>query len=345
MTAYDWCGKAIAYFLTYVKSYNWVYIATFMTVFAVSLWIDIRSHKGEKLSLKNAATWSLIWIGVALAFAIPTGMMLGREKSSLYLTGWMLEKTLAIDNLIAFIAIFSCFGLSARGNTHILYKVLHWGIIGAIVGRFAFLFLLGVLVNIPHPWGDLIVAGLGLVVLYTAFKMWRELKAEEDEEVDYANHWSVRFTRKLFPVEPTLADGKFFVMKTLNGKLRPHVTVTFLALVCVEVVDILFAFDSMPTIAAVVKDPNVMLSGTIMAVAGLRALFFILEAMRRVLCHLDKAVIGLLVYLSFKLMGGALGIHISPAINLLIVSVFLTVGIVASLIWKEADTTTETATN
>ena len=326
------------YFVNYVQSYHWPYIGVFLSVFFVSLWLDITLHKGQKLSVKNAAIWSLVWIAVALAFAVPTGLMLGWDKASLYLTGWMLEKTLAIDNLIAFIAIFSCFGIAARGNTHILFRILHWGIIGAVVGRFVFLFFLGVLVNIPHPYGDLIVAFLGLIVLYTAYKMWHELKAEEEDAVDYANHWSVRLTRKVFPVEPTLSEGKFFVRKLRDGRMRTCVTISFLALICVEVVDILFAFDSMPTIAAVVKDPNVMLSGTIMAVAGLRSLFFVLEALRRMLVHLDKAVIGLLVYLSFKLMGGAVGIHISPAFNLLIVALFLVGGVVASLLSKEAAT-------
>ena len=155
---------------------------------------------------------------------------------------------------------------------------------------------------------------------------------EPEEAKDYTGHWSVRLTKRLIAVEPTLADGKFFVRK--EGRI--YVTVCFLTLVCIESADVGFAFDSMPAIAAVVRNPAVMLVSTMMAVAGLRSLYFALLGANNRLCHLDKAVALLLVYVTLKLLIDAFEVcHVSSLMNLLIVAGFLLAGVAASLVWPE----------
>jgi tellurite resistance protein TerC len=320
------------------------YLGVFFAVFLISLLIDMTANRRKtEITMRNALAWTGIWMLVSFTFAGVTYAFFGQQAASLYISGFFLEKTLAVDNLFAFVAVFASFGLMDKKDQHLQHPILHWGIVGAIVFRGIFLVLLGAILAIPSPWHEWIITVTGAIVLATAWKMW---KGQEEEDPDYSQHWSVRFVKKFFPVEPSLADGKFFVRQ---GK-KLAVTIPFLCLVCIEVVDVIFAFDSMPAIAAVVHETPLMITSCLMAVAGLRALYFALVAMKNAFCHLEKAVILMLVYIGAKIILKAWNLigpaaestrkpwfDITPEMNLVIIALFIIAGVAGSYIWPEKD--------
>lgn len=315
-----------------------VYLAVFTAIFVVSLATDMWSSKKRHgmPSVKASLFWTGIWILVSLGFAGITWQLLGYEKGLGFFVGWLMEKTLAVDNLFAFMAVFASFGLAGK-NTHYQHRILHWGILGAIGIRGVLLACIGLLLALQGVYHTVVMCLLaGTVFIMAYFMLKKAFESDDEPEKDYSNHLSVRLTQKVFPVHSEIESGKFFVKKELNGRHRWHATPLFLCLVCIEVVDIGFAFDSMPAIAAVVRDPIIMWTATLMAVAGLRALYFALLGASNVLCHLEKAVAGLLVYIALKVTADAFHLfHIGHMENLAIISAFLGTGIVASLLWPD----------
>lgn len=296
-------------------------IFAFLIPFVIAVAIDLGSHKkGEVITMRNAAMWSLAWVACSAAFAGFIWWARGAEMASLFTTGYVLEKALAMDNLFAFYLIFKSFGLTQTTNQHFQHKILYWGILGAILFRVLFLGAGAFIVNVS-PY---VLVAFALIVLWTVWKMWQS--ADEDEEVDYTNHWSVRLVRKVAKVNPSIDTGKFFT----HG-----VTPLFLCLICIEVCDVIFAFDSMPVIIAVVVDPYLMITASLWAAAGLRSLYFLLVAAQNLFWALDKAVMILLVFVSFKLIGSAFGYHLPNVISLSIVAFILTTGIIYSFAFKE----------
>jgi tellurite resistance protein TerC len=292
-------------------------LGVFLIPFLIAIWIDLRSHKKEKpITIKDASIWSLIWVLCALAFGAYIYWDQGSEFASLYVTGYVLEKALAVDNLFAFFLIFKSFGLTTVQNQPLQHRILYWGILGAIVFRVFFLGLGAFIVNLS----PFVLIAFALVVLWTVYKMWTG--GDEDEEPDYTNHWSVGVVKKFAKVNPSIESHRFF---------SHGVTPLFLCLVCIEVCDVIFAFDSMPVIVAVVKDPYLMITSSLWAAAGLRSLYFLLIAAQNIFWALEKAVMLLLVFVAGKLIGSGLGYHLPNAISLTIVALILGTGIVWSL--------------
>ena len=298
-------------------------LGAFLIPFLIAIWIDLRSHKKEKpISVKDAAGWSFIWVVCALLFAAYVYWSQGVEAGSLYITGYVLEKALAVDNLFAFFLIFKSFGLTTTQNQPLQHRILYWGILGAILFRIVFLGLGAFIVNLS-PY---VLVGFALVVLWTVWKMWKG--GEEEEEEDYTNHWSVNIVKKFTKVNPSIESHRFFT----NG-----VTPLLLCLVCIEVCDVIFAFDSMPVIVAVVKDPYLMITSSLWAAAGLRSLYFLLIAAQNKFWALEKAVMILLVFVSGKLIGSAFSVHLPNVVSLSIVALILTAGIVWSLMYPQIE--------
>jgi tellurite resistance protein TerC len=293
-------------------------LLAFLIPFLIAIWIDLRAHKKEKpITIKDAAGWSLIWVVCALLFAAYVYWSQGAEAGSLYITGYVLEKALAVDNLFAFFLIFKSFGLTTHQNQPLQHRILYWGILGAILFRILFLGLGAFIVNLS-PYVLIVFA---LVVLWTVWKMWSGGDDDEEEE-DYTNHWSVKIVKKFARVNPSIESHKFF---------SQGVTPLFLCLVCIEVCDVIFAFDSMPVIIAVVKDPYLMITSSLWAAAGLRSLYFLLIAAQNIFWALEKAVMVLLVFVACKLIGSGLGYHLPNLISLIVVALILLTGIILSL--------------
>jgi tellurite resistance protein TerC len=294
-------------------------ISAFLIPFLVAIWVDLSTHKGKQdISMGNAAGWSLVWFLCASAFGGFVMWSRGPEAASLYASGYLLEKALAIDNLFAFFMIFASFGLTQTGNQHFQHKILYWGILGAIVFRIVFLGAGAFIVN-ASPY---VLVVFALIVLATVVKMWQS--EESDEEIDYTKHWSVRLVQKFSKVDPQIDSGHFLT--------KVGLTPLFLCLVCIEVCDVIFAFDSMPVIIAVVKDPYLMITSSLWAAAGLRSLYFLLIAAQNKFWALPKAIMMLLIMVSFKLMGNAFGYHMPNSVSMIIITLLIAGGVAYSMV-------------
>ena len=289
----------------------------FLIPFVIAVAIDLAAHKsGKPVTMRDAAMWSLIWVICSAVFGGYVWFARGPEGGSLFAMGYVLEKALAVDNLFAFYLIFKSFGLIAQDNQHFQHRILYWGILGAIVLRFFFLGFGALIVNVS-PY---MLIAFALVVLWTVWKMWTSDDGED--EVDYTRHWSVKLVEKVARTNPSIESGHFF---------SHGVTPLFLCLVCIEACDVIFAFDSMPVIVAVVRDPYLMITSSLWAAAGLRSLYFLLVAAQNLFWALDKAVMLLLVFVSIKLIGNALGFHIPNPVSLAVVAITLASGVIYSL--------------
>lgn len=320
-------------------------IAIFFSVIGFSLYLDLSLHKNSKeITVANAAKWSVFWIFLALCFYGYLWIRFSKEWANLYLAGYALEKSLSVDNLIVFMAIFASFGIKST----LQHRILYWGILGALVFRAIFV-VIGTSIFLASPWVGFAFAA---IVAWSAVKMLQGGGDEEQETEDYSNHWSVRMTGKLMPVYKKIHLDRFFIKHkdvlvngaadsvTRNGII--YVTPLFLCLMAIETSDIAFSFDSVPAVISVTQQPLLVYAAMIFAVLGLRSLYFVLEALTRYLVHLEKAVIALLFFIAAK-MGleswnkavGDTGFHISPGVSLLILLGILTLGVVASVIFPE----------
>lgn len=317
----------------------------FFTVIAGSLYLDLVAHnKSKEISVQDAMKWSVFWIGLAICFYAYLWLRFSKQWADLYFTGYVLEKSLSLDNLIVFMAIFASFGI----KDVLQHKILYWGILGALVFRAIFV-MIGTGLFLASPWVGFIFA---IFVAWSAVKMLQGGGDNEDEIEDYSQHWSVRLTGKLMPVYTKLHLDRFFLKHTeikeigsgdsvtRNGLI--YATPAFLCLIAIETSDIAFAFDSVPAVIAVTQEPLLVYSAMIFAILGLRSLYFVLAALTKYLVHLEKSVIILLFFIAGK-MGlqswnhaiGDTGLHISPNISLIIVLGILSLGVLASVIFPE----------
>ncbi len=325
-------------------------LAVFIGLAVIALAIDLLTHNKDKpVTLANASMWSIFWVAISMVFAGYLYMTHGPEVASLFVTGYALEKVLSVDNLFVFMAIFAWFNIP-DGLRH---RVLYWGIIGAIVFRGIFV-AIGTGLLAFGPWVEIVFAA---IVAWTAVMMLRS-GDDEDEEEDYSQHIAYRFASKLFPVWPKLYGHNFFVNRnqlqvelqkpenkgmTLVQKGFWFSTPLFLCVCVVEISDVLFAFDSVPAIIAVSKEPLIVYSAMLFAILGLRTMYFVLEALKRYLVHLEKAVIALLFFIAGKLALNATnhiwhhGYSIDPNTSLAIVMGVLAIGIVASVLFPERE--------
>lgn len=311
---------------TVLKGYSPWEVIPFIVIVFGALWIDLYAHKkDEPVSLKNAIAWSIIWVLVSIGFAGYIYQNHGAEKASLFLSGYLLEKSLSVDNLFVFMAIFASFSVKDEYQ----HRILYFGILGALVLRFIFV-AAGTSLLLFGEWVLLL---FGALVLWSAWQMYKSGGDDGEEIEDYTDHWSVRIAKKFFRVHPHRVGHNFFTSQ--NSQL--HVTPLFLCLVAVEISDVMFAFDSVPAVIAITQEPFLVYTSNIFAILGLRSMYFLLAAAKRYLCHLEKAVIGILVFIGAKMIAGFFGLHISPNISLVIVMLGLTIGVVASIVFPEPE--------
>lgn len=283
----------------------YIYIALAVTL-AVSMYVDLKGHGDEVMSLKTASLWSLGFVALGVAFGGGIYAFYGAEMASLYFAGYALEKSLSVDNLLVFTAIFSYFGITSQVLQH---RILAWGILGAIVFRGLFVAAGSWVVNLH--WSAMLV--FAAIIALSAWGMMKD-----DDDVDLEKSKVVKALKKIFPVSDTQVGDKFFI-----GKM---VTPAFLALCTVELMDIVFAFDSVPAIFAVTSETVLVYSAMVMAILGLRSLYFVLQALLSKLPHLKTAVIALLFLVSAKLVAGVFGFHMNPNVSLGIVIGILALG-------------------
>ncbi|MDF7670332.1 TerC/Alx family metal homeostasis membrane protein [Orbaceae bacterium ESL0721] len=322
----------------------------FIILSVTAIFIDLFAHHKDKpITLTNAIVWSLFWIVVALLFASYLYLHHGSDVATLFVTGYLLEKALSVDNLFVMMAIFSWFSIP---NSY-RHRLLYWGVIGAIIFRAIFV-LIGTSLLALGPWMELCFS---IIVALTGVMMLRE-KGKSEEIKDYSHHFAYRMAKWLFPLYPKIVGHHFLLTrkrvkqeltKPENSELINrlpksllYATPLFLCMMMIELSDVMFAFDSVPAVIAVSEQPLIVYSAMIFAILGLRTMYFVLEAMRYYLIHLSKAVISLLFFIALKLALNAsnhlwgVGFSISPTVSLYFVLGILTVGIVASFIFPAA---------
>ncbi|EKF2989970.1 tellurium resistance membrane protein TerC [Escherichia coli] len=321
-------------------------VIVFIALSVGAIFIDLFMHRDDKpISLKSAALWSVFWVVVAMAFAGFLYIHHGAEVASLFVTGYALEKVLSVDNLFVMMAIFSWFAVPDRYR----HRVLYWGIIGAIVFRGIFVAIGTSLLSLG-PYVEVVFA---IIVAWTAVMM---LKSGDDEIEDYSQHLAYRMVKRFFPVWPKLRGHAFLLnQKEVDAELaKPensdvtidrgkkaalYATPLFLCVAVVELSDVMFAFDSVPAIIAVSREPLIVYSAMMFAILGLRTLYFVLEALKQYLIHLEKAVIVLLFFIAVKLGLNATdhiwhhGYSIAATTSLYVVLGVLVLGILASVIF------------
>ena len=304
--------------------YSWIELTVFCVIVVAALLVDLFAHKqDEPISMKNAAIWSVVWVTLGLSFGAYVGLTHGREQSYLYLAGYLLEKSLSVDNLFVFMAIFSSFAVKDAYQ----HRVLYYGIIGALILRLIFVAAGASLLALFNKWA---LTAFGLFVLWSAWKMWEESRKPDHEIVDYTHHWAVKTASRFMPVSNTL-DGHNFFTK-INA--RWHMTPLFLCLVTVEIADVMFAFDSVPAIIAITQEPFLVYTSNIFAILGLRSMYFLLAAAKRYLVHLEKAVIAILAFIGIKMLVQVFaGVHLPPMYSLAVVVGLLIAGVIGSLMY------------
>lgn len=292
----------------------------FHAAIVVMLLIDLVTSKGKgKLTLKRDIIFSVIWIGIGLAFGGIIYYEFGAEEGLKYITAYVTEKALSIDNLFVWIVIFTYFGVPFERQ----HKTLFYGIIGAIVMRAAFIFA-GVELIARFHW---IVYVFGAILLYSSYKL---LKGKV-EETNPANNPLVKLFKRFVPMCDDYDEDKF--LTKVNGALV--CTPLICVLLVIETTDILFALDSVPAVLTITGEFFTAYTSNIMAILGLRALYFVVAHAMGELKYLDKGLAIVLAYLGIKTFAGYFGVEVPTLWNMAIVLGTIAFFIVLSLVYKD----------
>lgn len=302
----------------------WVGFNVFV-LFLLALDLGVFHRKAHAVSMKEALIWSVIWISLSLLFnlviylywdvMVPNSSYTNGEAALAFLTGYLIEKSLSVDNIFVFILIFSYFAVPDQYQ----HRVLFWGILGALIMRGTLILVGSVLLDTFH-W---IIYVFGAFLVFTGIRMARQ----QDEELKPEENPVVKFFRRFVPVTENYEDDKFFIRRA--GKL--FATPLFLVLLVVESTDLVFAVDSIPAIFAITRDPFIVYTSNVCAILGLRALYFLLA---NVMHQFEYLKLGLAVVLSFigvKML--LIDLYKIPvAVSLTVVASVLTISIVASIL-------------
>jgi tellurite resistance protein TerC len=270
----------------------WAWILFYVLVF-IMLIIDLKSFgkKGQhEVSVSEALKMTAVWIGVSLVFCAGIYFLYpgdSHEKAMEFLAGYIIEKSLSMDNLFVFLMLFSFFGIKRKYQ----HEVLFWGIFGALVLRSIFIFAGAAMVQ-RFEW---ILGIFGVFLIYTGIKMFSH---KDDESVDPSKNIFVKIFKRFFPVTDKMHEDKFFIVE--QGK---HLaTPLFIALIVIETTDVAFAVDSIPAVFSVSRDPFIILTSNIFAILGLRALYFALAAVAKYFTYLKYGLGIILSFVGIKML-------------------------------------------
>lgn len=299
---------------------TWLWLA-FSAALLFLLGIDLlfSARKPHAISIREAALWSAVWIGLSLAFAVWLWHFAGARPALEFLSGYLIEKSLSVDNLFVFVLLFRYFSIAARYQ----HRVLAWGVLGALVLRGAMIALGIKLVN-SFSWAFYV---LGAFLIVAAVQMLRRKPEAAHPEANPLFRW----LRKIIPVATGDSQGSFFVVQ--DG--RRLATRLLLALLAIEVADIVFAVDSIPAVIGVTRDPFLVFSSNACAILGLRALYFVLAGWVARLRHLDMGISLILIFIGAKMIL-AHWIEIPVTVSLGVIAVLLTAAATASVLDKRS---------
>lgn len=296
----------------------WMMWAGFLLLVFILLEIDlgILNRKDHVIEVREALLWSAFWISLAMVFNGWLYWQFGSDVALEFFTGYLIEKSLSVDNLFVFLMIFTAFNIPRLYQ----HRILFWGILGAIIMRGVFIVAGAALVERFHGVFFIFAA----ILLYGAYRM----QFDKDEKFDPDKSLMVRLVRKVFPVSGKLHGHDFFVKE--NG--RRAVTILFVALIVIELTDVVFATDSIPAIFAITTDPFIVFTSNIFAILGLRSLYFCLAAMIRHFRYVKPALIVVLLFIGVKMCLVHTPYKIPTDISVWVVLGMLAVGVTASLL-------------
>lgn len=311
----------------------WVWLG-FIAVVIIFLALDLGVfHKNDHvIKSKEAGIWTAIWVTVALAFSgaiywlfseglvdNPTGLTPNSAVLK-YVTGYLIELSLSIDNVFVIAVIFSSFKIPALYQ----HRVLFWGILGAIIFR-GLMILFGVALINKFDW---IIYVFGVFLLITAFRMLKS----DDHESDPQKSWLFRKLKKVIPITTERHGHDFFIKRMGVTAATP----LLVALIVIELTDVLFALDSIPAILAITSDPFIVFSSNILAILGLRSMYFLISRMLQKFRFINYSLVVILAFVGLKMLFSH-QIEIPEWVSLTVIAVSLTAGIVASLLISDTN--------
>ncbi len=297
----------------------WIIFNAFILLMLI---IDLRvfNRHPHEISIKESLVWTGIWIAQAVVFGIGIYYFMGPQPSLDYFTGYLIEKSLSVDNIFVFLLIFTYFGVDSVYQ----HRVLFWGIFGALVFRLLFI-LVGVALLEQFHWVIYIFGGF---LIYTGIK----LGLEKDKEIHPEKNPILKLVRRFIPITKRFHGHHFIVRR---GK-RIIATPLFVVLVVIETSDIVFALDSIPAIMAITRDTFLIYSANAFAILGLRALYFALSGVMRLFHYLHYGLAFILVYIGFKMILEGV-IDIPTLFTLGVIVVTLTFSVVFSILYPKEE--------
>lgn len=294
----------------------WIWFHLFVFVM---LGIDLLVHKNS-ISIKQAISWSGFWILLALFFNGYIYYARGWTDALNFFTGYLIEKSLSVDNLFVFVLIFKYFQTPPQA----MHKILFWGVFGAMLMRGLFIALGIVLISQFH-W---LIYLMGIFLIYTGIKLW----SEEEKEINPENNPVIKFLYRILPVTKSYEGNKFLVKK----EAKTYATPLLVTLVTIETVDVIFALDSIPAILAITFDPFIVYTSNIFAILGLRSLYFVLSHIMEAFHHLHYGLAFILVFIGAKMLAsGFMPIPTWFALGVVFAALFLSVA--ASILYPAKD--------
>ncbi|HEY5630030.1 MAG TPA: TerC family protein [Candidatus Limnocylindrales bacterium] len=292
----------------------WVVLGV-VVVGMLGLDLFVFHRNAHEVSLREAALWSAVWIALGLGFGGLVFATRGEQAGGEYLAGYVIEKSLSMDNVFLFAMLFGYFAVPAAFQ----HRVLFWGVVGAIAFRVAFILAGAALLETFH----FLIYGFGLLLLLTGVRMWRS----RGHEVDPERNLVLRLVRRVMPLTGDYHGQRFFVRDAARWLATP----LFAVLVVVETTDILFAIDSIPAIFAITTDPFVVVSSNLFAILGLRSLYFLLAGLIDRFVYLKQGLAALLLFAGAKILVADV-VDLPIPLSLGVIVGILAVAIAASLI-------------
>ncbi len=293
----------------------------FNAAILVMVFLDMAvwNRGGRVMPFKRALLASAVWIALALGFALLVHRWMGPGKSLEFITGYLIEEALSVDNLFIFILIFSYFKVPPEQERTVLF----WGILGALIMRGLFIVGGVALVGRFH-W---VLYGFGAFLVYSGFQLARQ---SEDKQVDPARNVALRLARNFLPVSQDYDGNKFFTLR--EGKR--FATPLFIVLLVVETTDVLFATDSIPAVLAITRDTFIVYTSNVFAVLGLRSLYFALSGMMKLFHHLHYGLAVVLMFIGAKMVA-SIRYEIPTWVALTVIAGVLAISVLASVIFPQ----------
>jgi tellurite resistance protein TerC len=268
-----------------VQIMMWLGFAVIMTTMFV-LDMGVFSRKSHEIRFREALTWTLVWVALALAFNAGIYYFMGSDKALQFFTGYLIEESLSVDNLFVFIMIFSYFHVTKVHQP----KILKWGILGALAMRGVFI-LVGIGLIERFHWMIYVFGG---ILIVTGIKM----AFSTEDQIEPEKNLLVRLVRKFVPITKRVRDDRFFISKQGVRAATP----LFLALVVIESSDVIFAVDSIPAVLAVTRDPFIVYTSNVFAIMGLRSLYYLLANVMEMFVFLKLGISFILAFVGAKML-------------------------------------------